>query len=44
MHVPESQRAFLDKVQEVLRQYDAPLKDINHKVGISKFNDAFFPG
>lgn len=33
MHVPESQRVFLDKVQEILRRYDAQLKDINHKVG-----------
>ncbi|KAJ5379213.1 hypothetical protein N7509_012332 [Penicillium cosmopolitanum] len=32
MHVPESQREFLDKVQEVLRRYDAQLKDINHKI------------
>lgn len=32
MHVPESQREFLGKVQEVLRRYDAQLKDINQKV------------
>lgn len=32
MHIPESQRTFLDKVKEVLQKYDAILKDINHKV------------
>ncbi|KAJ5249030.1 hypothetical protein N7468_000481 [Penicillium chermesinum] len=32
MHIPESQHAFLDRVQEALRRYDAQLKDINHKI------------
>ncbi|KAJ5160410.1 uncharacterized protein N7482_007414 [Penicillium canariense] len=32
MHVPESQRPFLESVQEALRRYDAQLKDINHKI------------
>ncbi|KAJ5599350.1 hypothetical protein N7450_000417 [Penicillium hetheringtonii] len=32
MHIPESQRTFLDKVKEVLQKYDALLKDINHKI------------
>ena len=31
MHIPESQRDFLDTVQTVLRRYDAQLRDINHK-------------
>ncbi|KAJ5893932.1 hypothetical protein N7495_005623 [Penicillium taxi] len=32
MHIPSSQREFLQKVQVVLRQYDSQLKDINHKI------------
>ena len=32
MHVAESQRVFLDIVQEALQRYDTQLKDINHKV------------
>ncbi|KAJ6036238.1 hypothetical protein N7540_000517 [Penicillium herquei] len=32
MHVPESQRVFLDTVQEALRRYDSQLKEINHKI------------
>lgn len=32
MHVAESQRVFLDVVQEALKRYDTQLKDINHKV------------
>jgi hypothetical protein len=43
MHVPESQREFLDKVQEVLGRYDAQLKDINHKVGCQIELSSIFP-
>ncbi|KAJ5714108.1 uncharacterized protein N7483_011289 [Penicillium malachiteum] len=32
MHVPESQRVFLDTVQEALRRYDSKLREINHKI------------
>lgn len=32
MHVAESQRVFLDIVQDALKRYDTQLKDINHKV------------
>ncbi|KAJ5740752.1 hypothetical protein N7493_000624 [Penicillium malachiteum] len=32
MHVPESQRVFLDTVQEALRRYDTQLREINHKI------------
>ncbi|KAJ5691298.1 hypothetical protein N7488_012033 [Penicillium malachiteum] len=32
MHVPESQRVFLDTVQEALRRYDTQLRKINHKI------------
>lgn len=32
MHLQESQQPFLDRVQKALHQYDAQLRDINHKV------------
>ncbi|KAF7719349.1 Peptidase M20 domain-containing protein 2 [Penicillium ucsense] len=32
MQIPEVQQPFLDSVQEILRKYDAELKDINQKI------------
>ncbi|KAJ5620363.1 hypothetical protein N7510_004347 [Penicillium lagena] len=32
MHLPETQRRFMDSVQDALRKYDAQLKEINHKI------------
>jgi hypothetical protein len=42
MHISPTQRQFLDGVQEALRRYDAPLKDINHKARVPSIDELVY--